>query len=234
MSRAEKLYHLQNIDLEIDEKSRRLKEVKARLRGNEQLQRARQALQDGEKKLSRQRTKLRDQELEMQSLTHKITSVEDRLYSGRIKNPKELANLQGEVQYLKRRKGELEDQVLEMMIEVEDSEASVGEQRERLARLEEEWRETQARLSAEQEELVNRLSQLKANRTKLHRSIEAGDLALYEDLRHRKGGRAVALLEGGLCQACRVTLPTTKVQQVRQGEGLTFCGSCERILYVER
>ena len=120
------------------------------------------------------------------------------------------------------------------MIEVEESEASVTEQRERLARLEDEWQETQARLSAEQNELVNRLRQLKAKRAKLQKTIEAGDLALYEDLRRRRGGRAVALLEGDLCQACRVTLPSSKAQQAHQGEVLTLCGSCERILYVER
>jgi len=234
MSKAETLYRLQTIDLETDERNRRLKEVKAILEGNEELERARQALQGGEKKLSCQRTKLRDHELEMRSLNNKIASVEDRLYSGRIKNPKELGNLQDEVRYLKRRKGELEDQVLETMIEVEDSEASVTEQRERLARLEEEWQETQARLSAEQSELINRLSQLKAKRAKLLKTIEASDLALYEDLRLRRGGRAVALLEGELCQACRVTLPTSKAQQARQGKVLILCGCCERILYVER
>ena len=233
MSKPETLYRLQTIDLEIDERSRRLKEVKAVLEGNEELQQVRQALQDGEKTLSQQRAKLRNQELEMRSLAHKIASVEDRLYGGRIKNPKELGNLQDEVQYLKRRKSELEDQVLESMIEVEESEASVTEQRERLARLEEEWQETQVRLSAEQNELVNRLSQLKAKRAKLQKTIEAGDLALYEDLRRRRYGQAVALLEGELCQACRVTLPSSKAQQARQGEVLTLCGNCERILYVE-
>ena len=234
MRKAETLFRLQTIDLEVDERTRRLKEVKASLAGNEELQRVRQALQDGERKLIRQRTKLRDRELEMQSLTNKIASVEDRLYGGRIKNPKELANFQEEVRYLKRRKGELEDQVLEAMIEVEESEASVTEQRERLARLEEEWQETQARLSVEQSELIGRLSQLKSQRGALQRAIEAGDLALYEDLRRRRGGRAVALLEGELCQGCMVTLPTSKAQQARQGEALTLCGSCERILYVER
>lgn len=234
MGKAEALYRLQTIDLEIDERNRRLQEVKVVLEGNEELQRVRQSLQEGEKKLSQQRTKLRDKELEMRSLTSKIASVEDRLYGGRIKNLKELASRQEEVQYLKRRQGGLEDQVLESMIEVEESEASVTEQQERLARLEEEWQETQDRLSAEQEELIDRLSQLKARRVKLQRTIEAGDLALYEDLRHRRYGQAVALLEGELCQACRVTLPTSKAQQARQGEVLTLCASCERILYVER
>lgn len=234
MSKTETLYRLQTIDLEIDERNRRLKEVKVILAGNEELQQVQQALQKGEKVLGRQRAKLRDQELEMRSLDNKIASVENRLYGGRIKNPKELGNLQDEVQYLRRRKGEIEDQVLESMIEVEESEASVTEQRERLTRLEKEWQETQVRLSAEQNELVSRLSQLKTKRAKLQKTIEAGDLVLYEDLRRRRYGQAVALLEGELCQACRVTLPSRKAQQARQGEVLTFCGSCERILYAER
>ena len=64
--------------------------------------------------------------------------------------------------------------------------------------------------------------------------LEVGDLALYEDLRHRRGGRAVAVLTGELCQGCGVTLPTNQAQQARQGEALPLCSSCERILYAER
>ncbi len=234
MSKAEDLYRLQTIDLEIEQKTRCLEEVKASLSGNEEVERARLVLQESEKELSRWRTKLRDQELEMRSLTNKIASVEDRLYSGRIKNPKELASLQEESLYLERRKGELEDRILESMIEVEEGEARVGEQKERLARLEAKWQATQARLIAEQEELTKRLSQLQAERIKLRKTIQAEDLALYEDLRRRKDGIAVALLEGELCRGCGVTLPASKVQQARQGNILVLCGSCERILYAKR
>jgi hypothetical protein len=224
---------LQIIDLEIDQRGRRLEEVKGILAKNEELERARQTLQEDQQRLQQQQAKLRDRELEMQSLSNKIASVNDRLYSGHIKNPKELASRQDELQYLQRRKSGLEDQLLEAMIEVEESEAHVNEQQERVTRLEEEWQETQVRLSAERSELVNRLEQLKAKRTKLQQTVEAGDLALYEDLRRRKHGQAVALLEGDLCQTCRVTLPSRKAQQARQGEGLTLCGNCDRILHAE-
>ena len=233
MSKAEALYRLQTIDLEIGERNHRLREVKAILEGNEELQQVEQALQKGEKILSRQRVRLRDQELEMRSLNDKISSVEGRLYGGRIKNPKELGNLQDEVKYLRRRRGELEDQVLLSMIEVEDSEAGVTEQQERQAHLAELWQQTQVRLSAEQNELMDRLGQLMAKRTQLQKTIAAGDLALYEDLRLRRHGQAVAILQGELCQACGVTMPTNKARLARQGDVLTPCGSCERILYVD-
>lgn len=234
MNKAEALYRLQAIDLEIDQRKGHLEEIKASLADNKELDRARKTQQERENALTRLRIRLRDRELEMRSLTSKIASVEERLYSGRVKNPKELANLQEEARYLRRRRDELEDQVLEAMIEVEEDEASVAEQQQRLAVMEAEWQGLQARLSAQQSELLDRLSQLKARRVELQKSIQASDLALYEDLRRRKGGRAVALLKGELCQDCGVTLPTSQVQQARQGGILTLCASCERILYAER
>jgi predicted nucleic acid-binding Zn-ribbon protein len=167
-------------------------------------------------------------------LNAKITSVEERLYSGRVTNPKELANLQKEVSYLKRRRGELEDRQLEAMVEVEEHEAEVDSKKASLAQIEAEWSQTQKRLTEERSELEESLAHLKKERVKLEKTIGAEDLAMYGELRSRKGGQAVALLKGGVCQACRVTLPTSQVQQVHVGDSLSFCSSCQRILCAER
>jgi predicted nucleic acid-binding Zn-ribbon protein len=191
-------------------------------------------LQKAKDELGHWRTTLRDLELEAKSLTAKITSVEKRLYSGRVTNPKELANLQNEVSYLKRRKGELEDRQIEAMVEVEEHEVEVDSQKASLAQIEAAWSDTQKRLTAEKSELEERLADLEKERVKLEGTIGAEDLTLYGELCSRKGGRAVALLKGEVCQACRVTLPTSRAQQARSGDSLSFCSSCQRILYVER
>ena len=235
MNRSHLLYHLQTIDLEIGNGKRRLEEVKAGLGESEELRQARRALQEAEDELNRWRTTLRDLELETRSLSAKITSVEERLYSGRVTNPKELANLQNEVSYLKRRRGDLEDRQLEAMVEVEEHEAEVDSKKASLAQIEAEWSQTQERLTEERSELEERLAHLmKKERVEVKEMIGAEDLALYGELRSRKGGRAVALLKGEVCQACRVTLPTSRVQQARSGNSLSFCSSCQRILYAER
>jgi predicted nucleic acid-binding Zn-ribbon protein len=234
MNRSHLLYRLQAIDLEMDNGKSHLEEVEAGLDESEELRQARHALQKAEDELSRWRTTLRDLELEAKSLTAKITSVEKRLYSGRVTNPKELANLQDEVSYLKRRRDELEDRQLEAMVEVEEHEVEVDGQKVSLTQIEAEWSQTQKRLTEERDELEERLAHLKKERIKLERTIGAEDLALYGELCSRKGGQAVALLKGEVCQACMVTLPTSRVQQVRSGDSLSFCSSCQRILYVER
>jgi predicted nucleic acid-binding Zn-ribbon protein len=234
MNRSHQLYRLQTIDLEISNGERRLEEVEAGLGEREELRRARRALQKAEGELNRWRTTLRDLELETRSLTAKITSVEERLYSGRITNPKELANLQDEVSYLKRRRSELEDRQIEAMVEIEEHEAEADSKKASLAQIEAGWTQTQKELTEERSELEERLAHLTKERGTLERTIGAEDLALYRELCSRKGGQAVALLKGGVCQACRVTLPTSQVQQARSGDTLSFCSSCQRILYAER
>lgn len=234
MNRSHLLYRLQTIDLGIGSGKRRLEEVEAGLGESEELRQARRALQKAEEELNHWRTTLRDLELETKSLTAKITSAEETLYGGRVTNPKELANLQNEVSYLKRRKDELEDRQLEAMVEVEEHEAEVDSKKAGLAQIYAEWSHTQERLTEERSELEERLAHLKKERAALEKKVGAEDLALYGELCSRKGGRAVALLQGGVCQACRVALPTSQVQQARSGDSLSFCSSCQRILYVER
>jgi predicted nucleic acid-binding Zn-ribbon protein len=234
MKRSHLLYRLQTIDLEIGHGKRRLEEVEAGLGESRELRQARRALQKAEDELNRWRATLRDLELEARSLATKIASVEERLYSGRVSNPKELANLQNEVSYLKRKRGELEDRQLEAMVEVEEHDAGVDSQKASLARIWAEWTEAQKQLTEERGELEERLADLKEERAELEKTIRAEDLALYEDLRSRKGGQAVALLKGEVCQACRMALPTSQVQQARSGDSPCFCSSCQRILHAER
>jgi len=234
MKRSHLLYRLQTVDLEIGHGKRRLEEVEAGLGESQELRQARRALQKAEDELNRWRTTLRDLELEARSLATKIASVEERLYSGRVSNPKELANLQNEVSYLKRKRGELEDSQLEAMVEVEEHEAEVDSQKASLARIWAEWTEAQKQLTEERGELEERLAYLKRERVESEKTIRAEDLALYEELCSRKGGQAVALLKGEVCQACRMALPSSQVQQARSGDPPSLCSSCQRILYAER
>ena len=234
MNRSDQLYRLQTIDLQRSNGGRRLEEVEAGLGESEELRQARRVLRKAEDELNHWRTTLRDLELETRSLTAKITSVEERLYSGRVTNPKELANLQNEVSYLKRRRGELEDRQIEAMVEVEEHEAEADSKKASLVQIEAEWSQTQKRLTEERNELEESLAHLKKERVKLETTIGAEDLALYGELCSRKGGQAVALLKGGVCQACMVTLPTSQARQARSGDSLSFCSSCQRILYAER
>jgi hypothetical protein len=61
--------------------------------------------------------------------------------------------------------------------------------------------------------------------------IDPAHLQLYERLRQQKQGNAVAKIEQGRCQGCKITIPVSELSQARAGE-LVQCGSCSRVLCV--
>jgi len=231
MSRVELLYRLQEVDTELDAKRRRLQNVETSLGETEELVQARDKLQHTESAYRRWQATLQDLELKMAALENKIKSSEQRLYSGTVKNPKELASLQEELNYLRRRKSAEEDRLLEAMIGVEEHEAAWQGAQAHWETVEAAWTASQAELSEERDELLARLDALRELRANRETAVESVDLNKYEYLRRRKSGTAVARLKGNLCTSCHVEVPSSRLQPARQGETLVFCGSCGRILY---
>ncbi|NLE44337.1 MAG: hypothetical protein GX620_06415 [Chloroflexi bacterium] len=229
MMNAEDLVRLQDLDSEYTAIKRRLQEIQPLLGESGVIQRMRKQLQFLELTLHSQTVRQRDLELEMQGLADKITSTDDRLYSGAVRNPKELADLQAEAAALRRRRQVLEDSLLEAMIAVEESEASRDQIQHGIAEAEREWAASQADLLAEQGALQAQLNALVDERASLLPSIDAATLSLYEALRKRKGGVAVAVANHETCGLCGVTIAPGAVWKLRQGE-LVTCSNCERII----
>lgn len=231
MSTVRQLYQLQLVDGEGDEKKGRLADVEASLGETDDLVRAREAVVETEGLLAQQRKDLRDLELEIAGVEAKLKVNQERLYSGRVRNPKELSNLQEEAAALRRRCSELEDAQLEIMIAIEEDEAELAERQARLRQIEGTWRDEQASLQSEKERLELRLQELKEQREGMRAQISPADLALYDDLRDMGGGTGVALLRRGICQICGVDVPTGVARAVERGEGTYFCPVCSRLLY---
>jgi predicted nucleic acid-binding Zn-ribbon protein len=168
-------------------------------------------------------------ELEVQGLADKISREEQRLYSGTIKNPKELEDIQSEVSALKRRRQELESDLLEVMIEREDAESAQEEAQAHLEKVQADWSSGQSDLISEQKALQEKLAEIEQMRAGILPGIDTGDLSTYEGLRRRKGGMAVVELRDGTCGGCGVAVSPGLEWQLRQGQ-LVACGNCERII----
>ncbi len=230
MNRGQALHRLQTLDLELETIQRRSAAIQASLSENETLLLARQAVIAAEKEHRKWMIHTRDLELEIEGLGSKISSSERRLYGGRVINPKELNDLQGEIASLKRRCKSLEDQVLEAMVHGEAAEAALEQSRAGLADAEALWQTNQSTLMAESAELEQRLSQLHIEREHLCQRIAPEDLATYDKLRARFGAIAVSALRDGVCNFCAVAPSSTKLKAIRSGNELLPCGNCGRIL----
>jgi len=232
MSQTQPLYELQQVDLEIQGVSGRLKEIAATLGENAELKRARKMATDAQAVLAKCRAEMHDLDLEVSSLSEKIETNESRLYSGRVTNPKELANLEEELASLKRWREKREEDLLEAMLATEEAEATLSDAQAILTQVSETWGAEQGDLADEQTTLQARLEELGNRRQSLIAVVGPEDVATYERLRQRKAGRAVAAVKDGVCEGCRMNPPSSQVQHARSGSELVFCNNCGRILHV--
>jgi len=233
MDRAERLYRLQQLEDEEERLRRRLAQIEAALGETPALRQARQTARETAEEARQWGVRQQDLELQVSALKQKIADSERRLYSGSVRNPKELSDLQAEVASLKRRLERTEETLLEAMIAREEAEAAADQARQQQERAEAEWAASQEDLLGEKERLEDRLEEVTEARAALLPSIPAEDLRVYQGLRRTKGGLAVALVRGGACTGCGMEIPSGRLQRAREG-GLFFCGNCERVLLFEK
>ena len=94
------------------------------------------------------------------------------------------------------------------------------------------WEIRQTELQASLKELNAEKAGFEGQRSKLTEGLDPLTLQRYEALRKSKGGLAVAKVERGLCQGCRMSLPTHQQQRVRSGRQEVLCSSCGRLLFL--
>jgi predicted nucleic acid-binding Zn-ribbon protein len=232
MSRPFKLFRLQQIDSQLDWIRNRILEIDNLLKEDLALQEAiahaeqsNQALQQARKDLRRAEDEVRQQRL-------KIEQSESSLYGGKIRNPKELKDLENEVAALKRYLSVLEDRQLEAMLAEEEaieaqklSAAALEETRQKFGQRSDE-------LMHERERILRDANRLEDERSATLTSIPADDLALYTQLRKTRRGVAVAKVTDRACSACGSTLNAALLSAAHSPNQINQCEVCGRILYI--
>jgi predicted nucleic acid-binding Zn-ribbon protein len=162
----------------------------------------------------------------------KATEIENKLYGGTVRNPKELSDLSDDLKSIKTLIASREDVELGILVEADEAEKQLKAAESTYADIEGRWKSEQEALLKEKAKIEPRIADLQARRDKESGGIDASSLRLYGLLRDRHGGQAVARLERGMCQGCRISLPMSTLSKARSGTGLVQCVSCERILLV--
>jgi uncharacterized protein len=169
-------------------------------------------------------------EHEIDSLSQKAAAEETRMYDGSVANAKELDAIRHEVENLKRRRSDREDELL-ALLEQRDVVERRAKEAEAVAT---DLRGTVDHVAADAtEELGAVRVELRERRDE--RSATAGEidpevLDLYDDLRaHKKGIGAVAMVDG-VCQGCHEQLSSVELDRVKHSGELARCDHCRRIL----
>jgi len=180
---------------------------------------------------------LEDLEAEVSKFEGEIDGVrqrEDRdrsmLDSGGV-NPKQLAELQHELETLQRRQSSLEDSLLEIM---ERREELQNDQAEQLGKIDELADQLSTARAARDEALVaidGSRHQLSSRRSEVTGRLDADFVALYERQRGH-GGPGAGLLQGRRCGACRIEIDRGEMQRIAAApvDEVLRCPECGAIL----
>jgi predicted nucleic acid-binding Zn-ribbon protein len=230
MTSAADLFGLQEIDLTRDSRRALIADIDSRMGESEELVAARELVQTTQAEFEALRREQRELDNQLQDLDAKIAPLEKKLYDGSVRNPKELTDLQKEVELLRQRRSALDDQGLSLIDNLEAAAKAQEDAESRLLAVEHGWREDVAELTATRERAEREMARLNEERQRRTAGMDTSALGLYESLRTKKSGRAVARIERGACQGCRLSLPTHIAQRARSASALVQCPSCERVL----
>ena len=174
---------------------------------------------------------LRRSEVDVEQVADRMKKDENRLSSG-TGTPKELEQLQHELVTLAKRKLELEDSELEIMIRhdaAKEKVATFKSDEEGLKKLE---LELNVRLENGITELDKEIALRQSERTLVLPKIEEPLLALYEKIRASEYGVGAALLIGNKCDGCHLVINAIEIERIKSlpTDEVLRCEDCRRIL----
>lgn len=231
MNQAALLFQFQVVDSEIERLQARIAEIDAAIAADQQIAQAEQALADSRKAYQQAAHTLRAAEENVKSLQIKISTSEANLYGSRIKNPKELQDLQTEIASLKKRLAAVEDEQLTAMVNLEETETGEKKASEDLTLARGQVASRHSEMLGEKDQVDQKISRLTTERNAHLSSLDPSALEIYRALRKQKRGVAVVSVVDGACSACGAELRPAELQAARSPQGLAYCSNCGRILY---
>lgn len=185
----------------------------------------------GERQTDLSRT-LKRREDELAALEDRIAEVDKALYGGAVTSPREAVAMQEELASLGKRRGVLEENVIEALEQLDPVTDEVGStERERDAVVEQ-VALVDGRIAALEREIDDEVAVVEGNRAQAATEVGEGPLAEYEALRRRLGGVAVARLSAGACGGCNLQLSAVEVDRIKHlpVDETVYCEECGRLL----
>ena len=225
------LYQLQKVDLRLDHLNQRLEKIALLLNNNPRLVEAQNQVNLTLSIIHGKEDELAKLEQTAAAKKIKIDQSEAALYNGKIINPKELKDLQAEINSLKRAVGTVEDEQLTLMSQLEEIHLTLLQDQKSYNSVLTESESDNQQLFGEKSELDKEKEKLITERQAASGQIQAEVMNIYEKLRMSKNHIAVSAIEDQSCATCGSEITASDIQKARSSTSLSFCPSCGRIIY---
>lgn len=233
-SEQEKLLALQALDsslMQLDHRAKSIPTAKLIEEKSSRLNSVKDLVIAAETEKSDIKFELSKSETDVEQVVARIEKDEKRLAAGQG-TPKELEQMQHELGSLARRRAELEEIELEVMVRVEALDkhiATLASERDELSR---EIESLKASLAGDLSEIEAAKFKTASDREDLAASVESELLGLYEKIRNASDGVGAARLNQGKCEGCNLTMNAAELSRVKTlaNDEVVRCEECRRIL----
>jgi uncharacterized protein len=227
----ERIIRLQQIDQEIEARRKALADLPAALAALDARVETRQAdLNAAKQKQADNQSARRALEKDLAVVQGRLTRFKDQLME--VKTNKEYTAMQHEIATAQDGVRGFEDQILELLVQADELDAvakaadgALAKERTEVARERSAREQATSAMSGEIEELLQQRSVVVGEMTK-------ETLALFDQVSRTHRGSVAAEARDGHCTACHVRLRPQVFNDVRRGDRLIQCESCQRILFV--
>jgi len=170
-------------------------------------------------------------EIDVEQVVSRIERDEKRLASGQG-SPKELEQLQHELGSLAKRRAELEEIELEVLVRIEALDQRINSLAKERDVLHEEVIKYSREKETALEEITRAINSTLNDRSALASECEPELLALYEKIRTSADGIGAARLHAGQCQGCNLTINAADISKINAlpDDEVVRCEECRRIL----
>lgn len=158
-------------------------------------------------------------------------AMDKRMRMNRIKSAKELQALQREIELMRQMNGELEEELIRIMQEIDTVKGQMQAAESELAAMQEQWRAKQKELEERIHGIDTAVSEAASRRQSIAAQVNNDLISRYELIFSRRGGTAVVEVSAGICQGCFMNIPPQLWNEIIRNDKLHLCPSCQRILF---
>jgi|GEM_PF-284580 len=225
-----KLFSLQAIDTEIDQRKAALAALDNGEAARKEIEDLQQSLAATEAELRKVEKEYVDADLALKTIEEKKQKAEKLLYSGKVNNLKELDDLQKEIAMFNREIDKYSTSVLELMEVLEPLKEKAKKLKGEIKQAEDRLSEIIGSYEKDSSALKSEIAGYKTQREEYLSGVEARLLKRYEALRQRCGSLAVAAVKQEACEGCHVALPRELLKSVKASQSPQSCEFCGRLL----
>ncbi len=228
----EELIALQEVEIEIFKAEDGLRELPKEVSEIESIITARKrSLDSADEEIASYEERKAPLEVELKENQALLDAADARIK--RIKTNKEYLAMQREIDLAKKRKADLEEQVLTIMEKIEKKTS----ERERIRVSFETDKvildEKKGKLNTQMKELKAVLAEYKGKDDRLRKIVDKSLLSRYDRIKQSKKGLAVVECFEGVCRGCHMHIQPQLFNELIRGDRLINCPACQRILYVK-